>query len=37
MDAASAALAATDYDCYALTAQAGLYRGLVNGGPIIVV
>ena len=37
IDAASAALAAIDNDCYALTGQPGVYGGLVDGGPIIGV
>lgn len=35
IDAASASLAAADYDCYTVTGQPGLYAGLINGGPII--
>jgi hypothetical protein len=37
LDAASAALAAIDHGCYALSAQPGIYGGLVDGGPIIPV
>jgi hypothetical protein len=36
-DAASAALAAIDYDCEVLTRQPGLYAGLEAGGLTITI
>ena len=37
LDAATAVLAAIDLGCDVLTAQPGLYAGLVGGGPIIPI
>lgn len=37
VDAASAVLCAIDLDCHVLSAQSGLYGGLLDGGPIIEV
>jgi ABC-type Fe2+-enterobactin transport system substrate-binding protein len=37
LDAASAVLAAVDFDCDILTSQPGLYAGLAGGGPIIPI
>jgi hypothetical protein len=37
LDAASAALAAIDFDIDVLTARPGLYGGLAGGGPVIPI